>query len=117
MLMSPKRRTRVATARPDSSRNARSISDCSDMNVRWLFVVLERADFDGPAARHGRLLGPRECGIQIIDLDDPEPAELFLALGVRTVGRDDLAVLLLDDGRGVGRVQAATEHPRTRLHH
>ena len=41
-----------------------------------------------------------------------EPADVLLALGVRTVGHQQLAVAQAHDGRRARRMQAAVEDPR-----
>ena len=102
MSMSPKKRTRLATARPDSCRKTRSISrrvrhgpaqpaaprlrsaSASSWNGRTS---------TGTLAGGGRLGRPRERGVEVGGLDDPEAADLLLGLGERAVGGEDLAVL------------------------
>ena len=79
--MSPKRRTRVAIAWPDSSRKTCStVSAAADTGL-LLRLVLERPHLDGRAAGDGRLAGPGQSGVEVGGLDDPEPAELLLRLG------------------------------------
>ncbi len=94
MSMSPKRRIRVATARPDSSRKT-----CST----WLAAAPVTDSYagsswngrtsTGAAAGDGGLGGPRQRGVEVGGLDDPEAAELLLGLGERAVGRHHVAVL------------------------
>jgi hypothetical protein len=55
-------------------------------------------------------------GVEVGGLDDPEPAQLLLGLGEGAVGGQDVAALGgVDDGGGVGGVQAAGGDPRTLL--
>src|SRR3984957_13504890 len=138
--MSPKTRTRVATARPELSRKTRATSlpaltravtaaseaagsgpdiVCSAPSARRLLGVghvLERADLDWPAARLRAPAGGLKGLVQVGGLDHPEAADLLLALGERAVGSDDLAALRADDRGGVHREQAAAEDPLTRRH-
>src|ERR1700744_2045648 len=104
--MSPRKRTRVATGRPELSRKARSVAATSTGSVRR-----ERAHLDGGAAGHGALAGPVQGGVQVRRLDDPEPAEVLLGLGERPIGGDDLAALGPDHGGRGGVLKATGEHP------
>src|SRR3954468_18461011 len=68
--MSPKRRTRVATAWPDSSRKTCSIVTAAAGTAGLLLgLVLERAHLDRCGAGDGRLAGPRERGVEVRGLD------------------------------------------------
>src|SRR6478752_7538249 len=71
MSMSPKRRTRVATTRPASSRKIRSRSMAltagTGSGLRGL--VLEGTDLDGPLAGARALRGPLERGVEVGRLD------------------------------------------------
>src|SRR5438270_3387456 len=110
--MSPKTRMRTATARPYCSRNVWSISPrCAGTPASGLDVFLERPDLDRGGARHSGLGGPREGGIEIGGRDDPEAADVFLALGEGTVGGEHVAILNLDHSGAARRVQTPSEHP------
>src|SRR5438105_1299528 len=111
--MSPKARTRTATARPYCSRNTRSISEaCSaDTRLSALGVLLEGTYLDRAPAGPGRPGGPPEGGVEVVCPDHPEAADVLLAFGERAVGGEDLAVLDSDDGRGGRRMEPAAEHP------
>src|SRR5262245_28903666 len=114
MSMSPKRRTRVATTRPASSRKMRVIAASSvGMTTSALGLVLERANLDRVTAGRRALRGPRQRRIEISSRDDPEAAELLFGLCVRPVGHNDVAVLDPHDGGGLRIVQSAGEDPRT----
>src|SRR6185312_5078077 len=80
MSMSPKRRTKVATTRPDSSRKIRSRSVASTGTVLRL-LGLERPDLDRTHAGRGSLRRQRQCGVQVGRFDDPEATEVLLGLG------------------------------------
>src|SRR5258708_8081109 len=104
--MSPKTRTRTATARPCSARNTRSISDArSGSKPRSVLGdVLERTHLDGQGGRAGRLARPPERRLEVLCIDDPEPADVLLTLDVRAVGGHHLPVADPDHGgraRGV----------------
>src|SRR3984885_109356 len=138
--MSPKTRTRVATARPELSRKTRATalpsatrpgggappaadsvpyvmcSAPSGRRLPGLRHVLERPDLDRAATRLGATGGDGERDIEVGGLDHPEAADLLLALGERAVGSDDLAALRTDDRGGVRREQAAGEDPLPRRH-
>src|SRR5258706_11573956 len=76
MPMSPKTRTRTATARPYSSRNTRSISHgvTAGMPVSAVLGVrLQRPNFDRKGRRPGELPAPLERRVEIGRLDDREP--------------------------------------------
>ena len=110
MSMSPKKRTRVATARPDSCRKTCSIVGRSG-GAPGLGLVLEGPHLDRALAGRGGLRRPLQRGVEVGGLDDPEATELLLGLGERAVGGDDLAVLDLDHRRGVGRVRGRRRTP------
>src|SRR5687768_10897342 len=70
--MSPKKRTRLATARPDSERKTRSISDGSSSGSTWVrSLALEGPDLDLTGARGAGFLGHGQRGIEVGELDDP----------------------------------------------
>ncbi len=54
---------------------------------------------------------PRECCVEVRGLDDPEAADVLLALGERPVGEQRLAIVNPYNGGGARRVQPAGEHP------
>src|SRR6266542_2018477 len=114
--MSRKRLTRTATARPYSSRNTRSISEAARAGTRGsvLGLVLERPHLDRQRDRPGGLTAPFERGVEVGRPDDHEAAAVLLALGVRAVGREHLAVLEPHDGGRARGVQAPVEDPRAR---
>src|SRR3954470_4239218 len=69
--MSPKRRTSVATARPNSARKVCSTADTSvagTVGPLLLHVVLEGAHFDGSLARRRRLARQRQRGVEVGNL-------------------------------------------------
>src|SRR5438067_6771808 len=80
MSMSPKRRTRVATARPDSCRKTSPISVPSGtaVTLSGLRLLLERAHLDGRLARTGGLGRPGQRLVEVGGGDDPEAAHLLL---------------------------------------
>src|SRR5947209_13409742 len=120
MSISPKRRIRVATALPDSCRNTCSISERPDITTAAgsdLGLVMEGPDLDGGLAGNGRLLGPGQGRVQILGLDDPEAADLLTGLRERTVGGQDVAVLLAHDGGRRRLVQPTGEDPGPFLLH
>src|SRR6266540_939556 len=114
--MSRKRLTRTATARPYSSRNTRSISEAARAGTRGsvLGLVLERPHLDRQRDRPGGLTAPFERGVEVGRPDDHEAAAVLLALGVRAVGREHLALLEPHDGGRARGVQAPVEDPRAR---
>src|SRR5256885_11324463 len=71
MSMSPKRRTRVATLRPDSARKISAMRAASDDTVRCELVllgrglVLEGPHLDGAPAGHGRLGGEGQGLVEV----------------------------------------------------
>lgn len=65
------------------------------------------------AGRLDRLAVPHERRIEVLRVDDVEPADVLLRLNERPVGHDRVAIVRADDGRGVGAMQRATEDERT----
>src|SRR5438067_7089412 len=125
MSMSPKTRTSAATDRPDSSRNIRPTWASSSLPVAstpctlsGLALIPERADLDRRLHAIGGLRRPRECGVEILGLDDVEAAEVLLRLREGPVGGQYLAAVgHAHDGGRVGLVQTAAEDPGAgRLH-
>src|ERR1700736_4669097 len=138
--MSPKTRTRGATARPELSRKIRAtalpagtlnLGDGSSAACAGPYIVrltpsacrlpgvrhvLERADLDRAAARLRTAARDLKGSVQVGGVDHPEAADLLLALGERAVGGDDLAALRPDDRGGVRREQSAGENPLPRRH-
>src|SRR6266487_4110298 len=77
----------------------------------------EWADFDRVADRVHDLTGPGQRCIEIVRVDDVEPADVLLRLDERPVSHDQIAITHADDGRRVGAMECATEDERTaRLH-
>src|SRR6188768_1387267 len=113
IVMSRKTRTRMATARPYSSRNTRSISESWSGGPSGIRAVIfpERADLDRKRRRPRQLRAPRERRVEIGGPDDGEAADVFLAFGERTVGGQDLPVPDPHDRRGARVVEPAGEHP------
>src|SRR5437764_15433918 len=70
MSMSPKRRTRVATLRPDSARKIAAMS--TDGRALFAGVVPERPDLDRSLAGHGGPGGEGQRLVEVLGLDDPE---------------------------------------------
>src|ERR1700722_1354725 len=121
--MSPKLRTRTATARPYSSRNTRSTpasgKPVTAVSAPGIFPVRpvpveERPHLDRQPSHPDDPAAPLHRRVQILGLDDPEPADVLLALGVWTVGDQHLAALVTQHGGDGRRVQAAGEHPGAR---
>src|SRR5262245_51346648 len=112
--MSPNWRTRIATARPYSSRNTRSMSEVSRGGGPGLSALLlpERPDFDREGDDARQFSTPLERGVEVRGPDDQEAADVLLAFGVWTVGHQHVAVLVAQDRRGRRRMQAAVEDPR-----
>src|SRR5918992_1397073 len=113
MSMSPKKRTRLATALPNSARNTCSMSEVSTgrviESVLALGLVLERPDLNRRLAGNGGFRSPFQGGVEIGGLDDPESPQLLLGLGERPVGGDDLAILFPHNCGGGRPLQAAAE--------
>src|SRR5262245_54067552 len=85
--MSPRWRTRTATARPYPSRNRRSIADASTAVIstgasngtaiaRSRRLAAKRADFDWQRNDAREFASPLEGGVEIGRLDDQESAEI-----------------------------------------
>src|ERR1017187_10575920 len=105
--ISPRKRIRVATHRPYSRRKTASTVTAREpmdaARIRSLRVgrvsldrVVEvpteqRADLDRPLFRDRGELGPLQGLVQVGGVDDPEPGEVFLGLGVRPVGHLEVA--------------------------
>ena len=51
----------------------------------------QRADLDWPLFRGRGELGPLQGRVQVGGVDDPEPGEVFLGLGVRPIGKQKIA--------------------------
>src|SRR5204863_1288655 len=94
-VMSRKTRARMATARPYSARNTRSISEIGRTGSSGIraTIGLERADFDRQRRRPRQLRSPGERRVEIGGPEDGEPADVFLAFGERAVGRQHFPVL------------------------
>ena len=74
--------------------------------------VDERSHLDRNAAQGlGELAAPLERGVEIGRLDDREPADVLLALDVRTVGGEHRPVLHAHDGRRARRMEPTVEDP------
>lgn len=72
-----------------------------------LWLVLERPCLDWRPAGEGGGLSQLERSVEILGSDDPDPAQLLLALHERAVGHEDFAAPGLRHGRHVGSVQPA----------
>ena len=83
---------------------------------RWR-LVLERTDLDRAHAGRRALRRPRERGVEVGQLEDPEAAELFLRLSANgpsvMTGSPSVGA---HDGRGARLVQTAAEHPQALGH-
>src|ERR1700722_11328109 len=113
--ISPRKRIRAATQRPYSRRNTASTvtarESMATARIRSLRVgrvsqyrvvevpIEERADLDRPPFRDRGELGPLQGRVQVGDVDDPEPGEVFLGLRVRPVGNQEVAVGRAHHGR------------------
>src|SRR5262245_60084386 len=82
--MLPKRRTRVATTRPDSSRKtlASAVVSTAGTATDSGGLVLEGPDLDRAHAGRGRLGGEGERLVEVGRLDHPVAAEVLLGLEV-----------------------------------
>src|SRR5581483_8737094 len=127
--ISPRERIRVATQRPYSRRKTASTVTARESMVAARMCSLraglvgldrvvevpaeERADLDRPLFRGRGLLGPLQGLIQVGGVDDPEPGEVFLGLGVRPIGHEEVAAGLAHHGRRLrATLHAALEHER-----
>src|SRR3989442_3905750 len=121
--MSPNARMRAATDRPYSSRKIRLTTASSTGNAALMLRGLsgpnihKRPDFDRPLDHFGDLRCQSQRGVEVLGLDDVEAAEVFLRLGERTVGGEQLTVGNPHDGGGIGSVKPAGENPATRSLH
>ncbi len=76
--------------------------------------IEQRADLDRPLLRGGGELRPLQGLVQVGSVDDPEPGEVFLGLGVRPIGHQEVAAGLAHHGRRLrATFQAALEHEGT----
>src|SRR5262245_45062598 len=91
--MSPKTRTRTATARPYSSRNTRPISEVERAGTPESALAPERPYLDRQGGHPSRLAAPFERGVEIGSVDDAATADVLLALGVRAIGHEHVAAL------------------------
>src|SRR5258708_11097664 len=105
--MSPRKRIRVATQRPYSRRKTASAVTARESMaaapIRSLRVrrvspyrvvegpIEERADLDRPLLPSRGEPGALQGLVQVGRVDDPEPGEVFLGLGVRPVGNQEVA--------------------------
>src|SRR5215469_2840472 len=128
--ISPRKRIRVATQRPYSRRKTASTVTAREPMVaarmrsprvgrvfpdRVVEVPFkERTDLDRPLFRDRGEPGPLKGRVQVGDVDDPEPGEVFLGLGVRPVSNQEVITGLAHHGRRLrATAQAALEHERT----
>src|SRR5262245_53437018 len=119
--MSPKCRTRTATARPYSSRNTRSIVDVVRSGTGFrlaLQLATEWSDFHGQAVglawqneRARQPSGPFERGVQILRLENQESADVLFALDERAVRGQQVAALDPNNRGGAGGMKPSVEHP------
>src|SRR3984957_9425540 len=77
-------------------------------------VGLERADLHRALAGGAGPGRPVERGVAVSDLDDPEAADVLLALGERPVRGEHAAVPGGHDRGGRWRLEASGEHPGPR---
>ena len=115
MSMSPKRRTRVATARPDSCAEDPLDRGAARVGARCAYasgLVLERPHLDRRPAGDRRLGAQASAASRsAASITQKPPSCSFVSANGPSVV-SDLAALALDDRRRVRRVQAAGEHPR-----
>ena len=64
-----------------------------------------------PSQACGRLGGERQGLVEVLGLDHPEATDVLLALEVRAVGDDVLALGVVDDAGGARALEASAEHP------
>src|SRR5206468_5628483 len=111
--MSPKMRTRTDTARPYSLPKTHSISDRrtagTPNSVPGLF--LEWSDLDRQAAGHRGLAPPSQGGVEVARADDPETADVLLALDERTIGHEEITVLHAEHRRRACRMEPPGKDP------
>src|SRR5450631_243682 len=115
--ISPKMRTRTATARPYSSRNTRSMSRsgcCWGPGVGGSVrcIALERPHFHRQACRLGVPPAPGQSHVEVRRLDDHEPTQVLLALNERAVRDEHFVVRCAQHSRGFRGAEAVAEHPR-----
>src|ERR1700733_7817917 len=105
--ISPRKRIRVATQRPYSRRKTASTVTARESTAAGPTGSLrvggvnpdgvvevpaeQRADLDRPLFRSRGELGPLQGGVQVGRVDDPEPGQVLLGLGVRPVGKQKIA--------------------------
>src|SRR5262245_30730984 len=132
--MSPRKRIRVATQRPYSRRKTASTVTARESMVAARIRSLrvgrasldrvvevpfeERADLDRPLFRDRGELSPLQGRVQVGGVDDPEPGEVLLGLGVRPVGNQEVAAGLAHHGRRLrATLHAALEYERAGVFH
>src|SRR4029453_7064145 len=71
--------------------------------------LLHRADLDDSDARRRESRGDRAGLVDVLGLDQEEPADLLLRLGERPVGRGDLTATDADGPRGVRGLQSVRD--------
>src|ERR1051326_449357 len=111
--MSPKTRTRTATAPLYSSRKTRSMATRLTVwaGTLLLDVGIDWTDFDWQRQRPGGFAAPFEGGVQVRRLDDNEAADVLLALGIRAVGDHGFALLKTHRRGGASDMQTDAEDP------
>src|SRR5271163_2903615 len=104
--------------RPDSLRKTDSMVSWRSFIGHALRHLTEWADLDQPATpltTSRNLCGPFQSFVQVLAIEDIEPRQLLLGLGVWAIGDHDFAVLHADSGRGdAGRKRfSATQNAAT----
>src|SRR6266567_277594 len=107
-----KRKAASTVTAPESMAAARTWSQLAGRARRQQLAGVphfERGDLDWYPARDRGEPGPPQGRVQAGDVDDPEPAEVFLGLRVRPVGNQEVITGLAHHGRRLRREQAAVE--------
>src|SRR5206468_4180091 len=94
-----------------TSSSGRQVIDGRPDPFRCLLRILKRPHLDRRSTSQRSFAGPRKCFIQIGGFQYPKTHDVFLALGVRAVGDEYLAIALGPEGPGIaGRGKTAYEN-------
>src|SRR3954451_15191281 len=111
-------RIRVASDRPDSARktwpiwtSSTSLTTCTRASARSRPArVPQGANLDRHPDDRGRLRRPGQRGVEVVGLDEVEPAQVLLRLDERPVRRQHLTTGYPHDSGGVRLGQAGAEY-------
>ena len=78
-----------------------------------VFRLVEGAHFDRKTRSPSGSRSPVKRNVEILYLDDPEAADVLFAFEIRSIGRQDLAIVNSDDCCGTRVVEPARKDPRT----